>query len=216
MANSPEPRSGAVLQRQTRSHRVIGIVSKSSTDTKETTVGVDANVSRGGIFGMKAQAYWESIGVLPLAFAGFGILALAIKMLKVKGGELRSGPSGLNKVTIPKSAITSEEEEAELHVFKCGGCGYEMYPARGREFKFFPDSFKCPLCGTPKSEFWDLNDPDDPRNQEDDEEEEEEEDVVDKDGGNGGPALVNPDEPSQGSDGAGSTTMDRAETDPAM
>lgn len=216
MAESSQANVDATTARnQAKSRRVIGIVSKASTEKKQTSVAVEPTASKGGIFGMKAQAYWESIGVLPLAFAGFGIVALAIKMLKVKGGELRSGPEGINKVTIPKSAITSVEEEAELHVFKCGGCGYEMYPARGREFKFFPDSFKCPLCGTPKSEFWDLNDPDDPRNQEDDEEEEEEIDIVDQDSGSGGTALVNPDEPSQGSDGAGSATMDRAESDPS-
>lgn len=173
---------------------------KAATESKQTSVGSES-AARGGIFGMKAQAYWDSIGVLPLAFAGFGVVALAIKMLKVKGGEMRSGPSGVNKVTIPKTAITSVEEEAELHVFKCGGCGYEMYPARGREFKFFPDSFKCPLCGTPKSEFWDLNDPDDPRNQEEEEE-------VDQDDQEG--VAVGQDEPSEGGGGA---TIDRTERD---
>lgn len=203
MASQPEPAADlASVLRAAKSRRVVGIVGKAASDAAKTKAGTEAAPARGGIFGMKAQAYWDSIGVLPLAFAGFGVVALAIKMLKVKGGELRSGPSGVNKVTIPKTAITTVEEEAELHVFKCGGCGYEMYPARGREFKFFPDSFKCPLCGTPKSEFWDLNDPDDPRNQE----EEEEEADQDDDGG----VVVGKDEPSEGGGGA---NIDRAERD---
>lgn len=143
--------------------KLIGIVGKKTETTK--TITIDVNDIK-GFFGMRANAYWERMGVLPLFFAGFGITALAIKMFKVKRGEMKDGANGVSKITLPKTAITSAEEEAELHVFKCGGCGYEMYPARGREFKFFPDSFKCPLCGKPKSEFWDLNDPDDPRNQE--------------------------------------------------
>lgn len=149
---------------------------------------MDVSALKKGLFGIRANAYWESMGVLPLFFAGFGITALAIKLLKIKGGQLRGGDVA-KKMSVPKTAITSEAEEAELHVFKCGGCGYEMYPARGREFKFFPDSFKCPLCGTPKSEFWDLNDPTDPRNQTDDEDDED-----DGDDGQGtpGPAPVAP------------------------
>lgn len=152
--------------------RTIAIIGKAPArdNIKEVTINVEE--IRKGLFGMRANAYWESMGVLPLFFAGFGLTALLIKLLKLKGGELRGGPNAVNRMTVPKTAITSEAEEAELHVFKCGGCGYEMYPARGREFKFFPDSFKCPLCGTPKSEFWDLNDPDDPRNQTDDDEDE--------------------------------------------
>jgi rubredoxin len=35
----------------------------------------------------------------------------------------------------------------ELKVFACGNCGYEMMPAKGREGKFFPKNFKCPICG---------------------------------------------------------------------
>jgi len=194
--------------KNSKPRRVVGIVaSKSAGSTKEKVVDVESSPSK-GLFGMKANAYWDSMGVLPLFFVGFGLSALAIKMVKVKGGEMRSGTSGVNKVTIPKTAITTEEEEAELHVFKCGGCGYEMYPARGREFKFFPDSFKCPLCGTPKSEFWDLNDPDDPRNQE----EEDEDDVIGEDG-NDGPAAVSPEPSPGGGEEVEPVAKDRAETD---
>lgn len=160
----------------------MGIVAKGKPGTTKT-VAVESG--KGGLFGMKANAYWESMGVLPLFFAGFGVVALAIKMLKIKGGEWGAGADGVNKAITPKTVITSAQEESELHVFKCGGCGYEMYPARGREFKFFPDSFKCILCGTPKSEFWDLNDPTHPRNQEEEEDEDDDEEG-DGNGGDGG------------------------------
>lgn len=203
--------SGAVKSTQPR--RVIGIIGKSPVkERRDTSVAVDPNQGK-GIFGMRAKAYWSSMGALPLFFAAFGITALGIKMVKVKRAELAGGATGVSKITLPKSVITSEEEEAELHVFKCGGCGYEMYPARGREFKFFPDSFKCPLCGTPKSEFWDLNDPNDPRNQEEDDD-----DGDDTDSTEGGPdangSMPTEEEdslePGQGSE---TTAKDRAETD---
>lgn len=142
--------------------RRIGIL---ATATPATTTSEEASAGGGGFLGVKAKAYWKSMGFLPLFFAGFGIFALLVKMLKVVQGKWTSS-DGVNRAMISESVITSKEQEADLHVFKCGGCGYEIYPARGREFKFFPDNFKCPLCGSPKSAFWDLNDENDPRNQE--------------------------------------------------
>lgn len=60
-----------------------------------------------------------------------------------------------------KYVATSEEAQKELHAFMCGGCGYTLFPARGREAAFFADSFKCPMCGAPKREFFDMSDDDD-------------------------------------------------------
>ncbi|KAJ1632245.1 hypothetical protein T492DRAFT_838539 [Pavlovales sp. CCMP2436] len=48
--------------------------------------------------------------------------------------------------------------------WKCDNCSYEIYPARGREAKFFGDKFKCPMCGSPKESFYDLTNDEDPRN----------------------------------------------------
>jgi rubredoxin len=174
-------------ERSPRAARVIGVVGKISfsRDVTVTQEVVPLPAEGRGLFGVKAKAYWESMGVLPLSFAAFGIAALIIKLAKVKKGQWKAGEGGINRATTHASIVTTEEEEAELHVFKCGGCGYEIYPARGREFKFFPDSFKCPLCATPKAEFWDLNDPTDPRNQESDEEDYGDED--DDGAGAGGP-----------------------------
>ncbi|GAB0490828.1 hypothetical protein MMPV_002066 [Pyropia vietnamensis] len=60
-------------------------------------------------------------------------------------------------------ASVAEEEKAsavvdkDTHVYECGSCGYTLYPAKGREFRFFPDSFKCPMCGAPKDQFTDIS-----------------------------------------------------------
>jgi rubredoxin len=52
---------------------------------------------------------------------------------------------------------TEEEPEAAPSVpakaYECGGCGYTMFVAPGREFKFYGDDFKCPECGAEKSQF---------------------------------------------------------------
>ena len=35
--------------------------------------------------------------------------------------------------------VANVEEEAELHEFVCEECGFTLFPARGREGKFFAD-----------------------------------------------------------------------------
>lgn len=62
-----------------------------------------------------------------------------------------------------KYIARSDAEEAELHEFCCESCGYTMFPARGREGKFFPDNFKCPNCDAAKEAFFDMTDLSDPR-----------------------------------------------------
>lgn len=59
--------------------------------------------------------------------------------------------------------LNSEDEESEGgddavasgSIFECTECGYTLFPAKGREFKFFPDDFKCPGCGAAKDKFVD-------------------------------------------------------------
>mmetsp|Transcript_44094 Transcript_44094/g.82464 ORF Transcript_44094/g.82464 Transcript_44094/m.82464 type:complete len:216 (+) Transcript_44094:66-713(+) len=60
-----------------------------------------------------------------------------------------------------KYIASTEEAQKELHMFMCSGCGYTLFPARGREGAFFNDKFKCPMCGASKDEFVDMNDDED-------------------------------------------------------
>merc|ERR1719321_857224 len=66
---------------------------------------------------------------------------------------------------VPNAAYlaTTAAEEAELHEFCCENCGYTMFPARGRDAKFFPDDFTCPGCGAEKASFFDMTDLSDER-----------------------------------------------------
>jgi len=63
----------------------------------------------------------------------------------------------------PKFTTNNEVESTELHEFQCEQCGFTIFPARGREGKFFPDDFKCLTCEAPKEAFFDMNDLSDPR-----------------------------------------------------
>ncbi len=39
------------------------------------------------------------------------------------------------------------------NVQECTECGYTLFVAQGRDFKFFGSDFKCPECGAPKDKF---------------------------------------------------------------
>ena len=41
------------------------------------------------------------------------------------------------------------------HEYECTKCGYVLFPAAGREFKFFGADFTCPQCNCDRSEFVD-------------------------------------------------------------
>lgn len=54
-------------------------------------------------------------------------------------------------------ARSGEPAKANMHAYQCTECGYTLFPAAGREFKFYGDDFVCPACGSPKDKFIDLN-----------------------------------------------------------
>lgn len=41
------------------------------------------------------------------------------------------------------------------HEYECTNCGYVLFPAAGRESKFFGANFVCPQCGSGKDAFVD-------------------------------------------------------------
>lgn len=54
-------------------------------------------------------------------------------------------------------ARSGQPAKASVHAYQCSDCGYTLFPAAGREFKFYGDDFVCPACGAPKDKFVDLN-----------------------------------------------------------
>ena len=49
--------------------------------------------------------------------------------------------------------IQSSSGAPASNVYSCSECGYTLFIAKGREFKFYGDDFKCPECGAGKDKF---------------------------------------------------------------
>jgi hypothetical protein len=66
-----------------------------------------------------------------------------------------------------RTAVQDESQLGDLNMLSCSNCGYTIFPALGRTFRFDQYTQKCANCGA-KGTFYDKNDPDDPRNQKED------------------------------------------------
>ena len=71
---------------------------------------------------------------------------------------------GRNQGAAKDAPVADDDEDDEVddadrgdgtHEYECTKCGYIMFPAAGREFKFYGDDFKCPTCGADKGSFVD-------------------------------------------------------------
>ena len=66
----------------------------------------------------------------------------------------RIDPDG--KLENPEEAADDDGEDSDegaSNVYECSECGYTLFIAKGREFKFYGDDFKCPECGAEKDKF---------------------------------------------------------------
>lgn len=55
----------------------------------------------------------------------------------------------------PEEADADDKDDSTPsgNVQECTECGYTLFVAQGRDFKFFGSDFKCPECGAPKDKF---------------------------------------------------------------
>ena len=119
---------------------------------------------------------------IPLAFLGvrtsyfffllFGV-GLVSKLITKKNATKEDAPNWNHVITSKEQEQVSRRKieghvarlqlltmvrcaaHQELHAFTCENCGFTIFPARGREGKFFPDNYKCMQCGAPKEAFFD-------------------------------------------------------------
>lgn len=78
--------------------------------------------------------------------------------MKLYGGPQQEFDEKGRKIDARSKLMDKEDEDSASDgptgsIFECGNCGYTLFPAKGREFKFFPDDFKCPECGAAKDQF---------------------------------------------------------------
>ena len=62
------------------------------------------------------------------------------------------------KLENPEEADQDDDDDdgdlnASGNVMQCEECGYTLFIAQGRDFKFYGDNFKCPECGANKDKF---------------------------------------------------------------
>lgn len=57
------------------------------------------------------------------------------------------------KLEDPETSIGCDDDAPTSNVMECMECGHTMFIAKGREMKFFGESFTCPDCGALKDRF---------------------------------------------------------------
>lgn len=80
---------------------------------------------------------------------------------KMYGGQSRKYDKSGNLVdkdgkSLDPDAAKKVEEEVKTpdsNVYECSECGYTLFIAKGREFKFYGEGFTCPECGAGKDKF---------------------------------------------------------------
>lgn len=118
----------------------------------------------------------QSIGVpdfIPSKFAtktNAGIVAGALFLVIMKvttGSYLSWGNQQYDDAGARRTAVQDENDLAAINMLSCDKCGYTLFPALGRTFRFNKFTDKCTSCGAIGS-FYDRNDPTDERNQNED------------------------------------------------
>lgn len=176
---APEMRSPKVNgQRDQQSSRLCGRWAKAAKAAKPSPP-VQRQISKLDSLGFKRQQLHDAarnvafIAAIAATIAGSWIftgkwwkvpLGLALPSMIYRLWTTRGSTEKLAQVSASvdtKYIASTEEAQKELHMFMCSGCGYTLFPARGREGAFFNEKFKCPMCGASKDEFVDMNDDDD-------------------------------------------------------
>jgi flavin reductase (DIM6/NTAB) family NADH-FMN oxidoreductase RutF/rubredoxin len=69
--------------------------------------------------------------------------------------QIRKGVAPKNAPTyVDESKLENKTDGAVFKKFKCTACGYIYDEAKeGKKFADLPDSWVCPVCGTPKEDF---------------------------------------------------------------
>ena len=154
-----EHRCGTLLAADQGAERVVRVsvrnsqlLASTATAKKVQTEDPSAlNINLGGV-----QIWPKPQG----SVIGLFVLMLAlVRKAIIKGGFRKA----FLEMADSRYLASSKQEEAELHEFQCEKCSFTIFPARGREGKFFPDDYKCQSCGAPKEAFFDMNSLDDPR-----------------------------------------------------
>lgn len=116
------------------------------------------------ILGITPKELWGPKG------ASLGFLCLVIYKRFTTGTWLAWGIQKWDDSSSRRTVVQSEDQLKKLNMLRCSKCGYTIFPALGRTFRYDRFVQGCPNCGAqedpndPLPLFYDRNDPDDPRN----------------------------------------------------
>eukprot|EP00592_Proboscia_alata_P010455 CAMPEP_0194361544 /NCGR_PEP_ID=MMETSP0174-20130528/9109_1 /TAXON_ID=216777 /ORGANISM="Proboscia alata, Strain PI-D3" /LENGTH=441 /DNA_ID=CAMNT_0039133799 /DNA_START=258 /DNA_END=1583 /DNA_ORIENTATION=- len=117
-----------------------------------------ATITAGGKEQTELTVGWEVLGLKKeraqemydlMEMEGFLTLREQIRGAGLSLDERNNLPDAKDR---PGGEEKKEEEETAM-AQECGQCGYTMFVAKGREFKFFGEGFVCPGCGAAKDQF---------------------------------------------------------------
>eukprot|EP00592_Proboscia_alata_P030052 CAMPEP_0194447324 /NCGR_PEP_ID=MMETSP0176-20130528/128949_1 /TAXON_ID=216777 /ORGANISM="Proboscia alata, Strain PI-D3" /LENGTH=470 /DNA_ID=CAMNT_0039274169 /DNA_START=264 /DNA_END=1676 /DNA_ORIENTATION=- len=117
-----------------------------------------ATITAGGKEQTELTVGWEVLGLKKeraqemydlMEMEGFLTLREQIRGAGLSLDERNNLPDAKDR---PGGEEVKEEEETAM-AQECGQCGYTMFVAKGREFKFFGEGFVCPGCGAAKDQF---------------------------------------------------------------
>ena len=75
-------------------------------------------------------------------------------VIAAEAEDQTSKPAVSDSLDFP--ARSGEPAKVTSHAYECSSCGYTIFPAAGREFKFYGADFVCPACGATKDKFVDV------------------------------------------------------------
>ena len=141
---------------------VDGALGGANLNMKETKriVGTSSSKTFGGL----AAKIPPGAGKASLGLS----LVLLVLYKKVKTGNwFEWAFQSYDDASSRRTAVQDEEELGQLNMLSCSNCGYTIFPALGRTFRFDLFTQKCANCGAVGT-FYDKNDPNDKRNQKED------------------------------------------------
>lgn len=137
----------------------------SSTDEAYGTATTLAPQKKISLFTLSQPVDFIGTGILvnPLYLIGGTITAGIFSYKRWKTGDWLDWASvGHTDGRGRRSVITNEAQLDRIAQMSCQECGYTIFPAMGRNWRYFDKKQRCPLCGS--VDFYDKNDPEDPRN----------------------------------------------------
>mmetsp|Transcript_16296 Transcript_16296/g.24007 ORF Transcript_16296/g.24007 Transcript_16296/m.24007 type:complete len:336 (-) Transcript_16296:238-1245(-) len=131
------------------SSSVTPVLSPRKDDNEDATIDDTKALSLGSRFNTMERAFGSDSEYKLSSRLLVGVVGgvMALKWFRATFSTKR-GTNMLSPMPTFGYLVNSKEEELKyLHAYCCKQCGTTIFPARGRDFKFFPKNIECFNCG---------------------------------------------------------------------